>query len=663
MKYPELAKPYQIGSLKIKNRIAMSPMDTKVPSEHAILDDTTIAYYTARAKGGVGLIFTYAHYVDSGVETGFIAESPFSDPEACAAQIRKLADSLHSYDTKLFVQLWFGWGRIAFPMGLDSELVAPSACANRWEPDKSCRALTTDEIRRIIAATVDAARLCQRAGADGVDVCGAYGGYLGDQFCIDAFNQRTDEYGGSLENQLRMLTETLAGIKAACGKDFPVTVRFGTKSHMKGVGQGAVPGEEYTEYGRDVAESVEMGRRLVKAGCDAFLIGNGSYDALYWQYPPMYQAEGLWIDEVAPLTAAVDVPVICPGRILTPEMADRAIAEGKITAVAEGRALLADAEWANKALAGDDADICPCIGCNNGCMARVMTAQQIECAVNPRLLHEGEPAPEKTAAPKKLAVAGGGVAGMEFARTAALRGHSVTLFEQGPALGGTFVAASVPDCKRGDRRLIHWYEKQLRDAGVTVCLNTAFTPGTLAAGGFEAVAAATGSTPKKPPIPGADGSNVSEAIDVLLGRVLTGERVAVIGGGQVGCELALWLADSGKKPVIIEALPELLSAGDAAPALMNNFFIEDMLKFKNIPVFCDTKVRSISENGVTVENGGAERMIDADSVVLATGYRPDRTLTEKLAAAGVPVVTIGDAAVVGNVLTGVQSAYEAACAI
>jgi 2-enoate reductase len=482
LKYPELFKPFDIGSCHVKNRVVMTAMDTKHETENYIWSDETIGYYIERAKGGVGLIHTYACYCDSHVENGPAVDSPFADPARCREQLTKLADGVHKYGCKLFVQLWSGFGRIAFPMAMEGDLVSASDCANLWDPESRCRALTKDEIHRIVKAHIEAAKLCQECGADGVNIVAAYGGYLGDQMCMELFNRRTDEYGGSLENRARMDTEIISGIKAACGADFPVTCRFSIRNHMKSIGHGHMPEEPYTEVGRDTAESIALAKLFVAAGADGFLIGEGSYDAMYWQYPPMYQKEGLWLDDVKPFAREIHVPIMCPGRILMPDMANAAIADGTLTAAALGRALLADPQWPEKAREGRDEDIRPCIGCNNGCMARVMSGLPIMCAVNAELFNERNQAYVPAEVKKKIAVVGAGIGGMETARVAKLRGHDVTVFEKSDRVGGLFVAASVPDFKQGDRRLISWYEKQMRDLGIEVRLNTEATAETLKAG-------------------------------------------------------------------------------------------------------------------------------------------------------------------------------------
>jgi 2-enoate reductase len=667
LKYPELFKPFDIGSCHVKNRVVMTAMDTKHETENYIWSDETIGYYIERAKGGVGLIHTYACYCDSHVENGPAVDSPFADPARCREQLTKLADGVHKYGCKLFVQLWSGFGRIAFPMAMEGDLVSASDCANLWDPESRCRALTKDEIHRIVKAHIEAAKLCQECGADGVNIVAAYGGYLGDQMCMELFNRRTDEYGGSLENRARMDTEIISGIKAACGADFPVTCRFSIRNHMKSIGHGHMPEEPYTEVGRDTAESIALAKLFVAAGADGFLIGEGSYDAMYWQYPPMYQKEGLWLDDVKPFAREIHVPIMCPGRILMPDMANAAIADGTLTAAALGRALLADPQWPEKAREGRDEDIRPCIGCNNGCMARVMSGLPIMCAVNAELFNERNQAYVPAEVKKKIAVVGAGIGGMETARVAKLRGHDVTVFEKSDRVGGLFVAASVPDFKQGDRRLISWYEKQMRDLGIEVRLNTEATAETLKAGGYDAVVAATGTQPRIPNMPGIEKVNAVSAVDVLYGKADYGKKLVIIGGGWIGCETALWLSENRDVDIsVVEMSQGIMTGGEIQPAPSNEQYMVEALDYRpNVHVYTRAKVVSFDTRLVRINQKKAGEIdLPADTVIISIGLRSQRALYDELKESfGENAYLVGDAEAPGNILIAVQKANEVAKSI
>lgn len=667
LKYPALFEPFSIGSCEVKNRIVMSAMDTKHEEENYIWSDETINYYIERAKGGVGLIHTYACYCDSHVENGPAVDSPFADSEKCRKQLTKLVDGVHQYGCKLFVQLWSGFGRIAFPMAMEGDLVAPSECGNRWDPENICRAMTKDEIHRIVKAHAEAAVLCKECGADGVNIVAAYGGYLGDQFSMEIWNHREDEYGGNLENRARMNVEIIRAIKEACGEGFPVTCRFSVKNHMKAPCHGHMPEEDYTEVGRDTEESIALARLFVEAGADGFLVGEGSYDAIYWQYPPMYQKEGLWLDEVRPFTETIGVPVMCPGRILTPDMGNKAVSDGTITAAALGRALLADPQWVNKAKAGKPEEIRPCIGCNNGCMARVMSGLPIMCAVNADLFNEADQELIPAAVPKKVAVVGAGIGGMETARILKLRGHDVTVFEKSDVVGGLFNAAGVPDFKSGDHRLIAWYEKQMKDLNIPIRFHTEATADGLKAEGFESVVVATGTAPKIPAMPGIEKIKTVSAIDVLYGKESVGKKIAIVGGGWIGCEVALWLSEDKEKEIsVIEMSQGIMTGGEIQPAPPNEQYMVEAFEYRdNIHVYTRSKVLSFDEGSVHVKTRKVgEQDIPADTVIISIGLKPQRELYEALKESfGENVYLVGDAENPGNILTAVQKATEVAKAI
>jgi len=289
LKYPELFTPFKIGKVELTNRVMMSPM---MPmgwlDANGVITDEVIDYYEERAKGGVGLIYTGAFPLNAGLEkVSAVFTSPFDQPEVFMTQLTKAVERVHLYNTKLFIQMTVGNGRVMPPFLLSSP-VSPSENPNWWDPGTTCRALTKEEIERLVQSAVSAALNCLMTGCDGVDFVGIYGGYLGDQFGMSAFNRRTDEYGGSAEGKAKLFTDIVKGVKALCGADFPVTARLAAKHYMKGIQQGAVPGEKFKEFGRDIEDSIAIARELEKAGFDALLMACGSYDSMYWLYSPMY---------------------------------------------------------------------------------------------------------------------------------------------------------------------------------------------------------------------------------------------------------------------------------------------------------------------------------------------------------------------------------------
>lgn len=650
LRYPELFSPFSIGKCKIKNRVVMEPMRiTGMADIDGQYSSQVIRFYEERAKGGTGLIITaciipYVHNEESHLS------SPFDDMYSYGLGAKKLTDRVHSHGAKIFEQLGFGAGRTIFPLLLKegSRPVGPSEIPSRWNPELMCRELSVEEIHNLIEAIAQEALFCKKCGFDGIDVHSVYGGYLGDTFAMKIFNKRKDEYGGDLRGRLKLATDTVRRIKELCGKDFPVILRFGIKHYMKGLDQGALPGEKFVEVGRDVEESIEAAHILKEAGYDALNIANGSYDSWYWCHPPMYQKDGCWLDTIAELKKHVDMTIIGCGKINTPEMANDAIKNGVCDAIGLARALVADPFWARKARDGKPERIRPCIACHTGCMGRIFAGKPVACAVNPELGREQEyeltPALEK----KSVAVIGAGVAGMEAARIAAKRGHSVDLYDRNGYLGGTLHAAAVPDFKDGDRRLIRWYERELNEAGVRIHLNTEIDAETATSLPHDEIILANGAKARELPIPGKE--RLVKATDVLLGTVPVGEKVVVVGGGQVGCELAVWLKEKGHTVEIVEFLPELMSGGAEELCVANRTMLRDMVAYNEIPVHLKSRIVAVDEEGARIVTGETEAVLPADTVIASVGYYADQTLYDTVAAQRSEVWTLGDQNKPSNIL-------------
>jgi len=661
LKYPELFKPFKIGRLEVKNKICMGAMhNIGWKDENGVIDDCVIDYFEARAKGGVGFIFTGANQPDFQYDNGVIMDNPFRHPGTFISRHKKLVDRMHAYGVKVFIQLGYGGGRVDFPEWIPGEGVSADDCCNRWNPSIMHRAITREEIQGIIDASVSAAKTCLVTGCDGIDI-NCYGGYTLDQFLQPCFNTRTDEYGG-LEGGIKIMSEIVQGIKEKCGKNFPVSCRLGIRQHIKEVGQGGLEGEEYVEYGRTVEQSIYVAKKLVESGYDAIYVGNGTYDSFYWLYPPMYQKDGLWLDDVKALTAEVDVPVICGGKILEPQMANDAIKDGKVTAVAIGRQLLADPEWANKARLGADEDIRPCIGCNIGCIGHIFAGLPQLCAVNANLFYEKDMDVLAPASPvKKIAVIGGGIAGMECARIAAQRGHEVSLYESGPKLGGAFIAASIAESKDADRRLLDWYVRELKKAGVKVYLEKALAFADIEKLDCDEIVMATGAKPKLPPIKGIDQKNVYSPVKVLTGEqmIREGDNVVIIGGGLVGCEVAVWLKEEKgfENITLIEGTSELMGGGSEPMPVPNKLMLIDLLKFNSVNVMMNTMLDSIDGNHVFVRTDTGVKSIPADTVILALGYDPDDSMYREVYE-NIPkkVWLLGDAKMPSNIMFGIRDA-------
>jgi 2-enoate reductase len=534
--------------------------------------------------------------------------------------------------------------------------VSASAVPHYLDPSITCRPLETGEVESIVAAFGDAAAILAAAGVDGIELHG-HEGYLFDQFTTAIWNQRTDKYGGDLKRRLTLPIEVLKIIKERAGADFPVQYRFGLKHYIKGLNSGALPGERYQEAGRDIAEGLEMARLLEAAGFDSLHVDAGCYDSWYWAHPPVYQEHGCMVDMAAMVKKVVKIPVIAVGRLEVPELAEKVIAEGKADMVALGRGLLADPYWPVKVAEGRAEDIRPCIGCHDGCLWRFMSGKPLSCAVNPACGRERQYRLSQARKPKKVLVAGGGVAGMEAARVAASRGHKVVLYEKGKALGGHLIEASVPGFKRDLDTLLKWYKNQLQQLGVAIKLQTEASAALLAKENPDAVIVATGSKPILPDIPGIDKTNVFTCVDILLGRKKAGKIVVVVGGGLVGCETALWLAEEGKQVTIVEILPELMTAGLPVPR-MNRFMLLDLLALNKVNILTGARIQEITTEGVTVTGKGFKRTIKADTIVLAAGLQPDNALSRELNGRFSQLYAIGDCQEARNIMGAIWDGYE-----
>jgi 2-enoate reductase len=544
---------------------------------------------------------------------------------------------------------------------LKTHPVSASAVPNYHNPEVMCRPLKIEEIEKIVKAFGDAAAILVSAGIDGIELHG-HEGYLLDQFTTAIWNQRTDKYGGDLSKRLTLPIEVLREIKSRVGEDFPVQYRFGLKHNIKGLHSGALPGEPNTEAGRDVKQGIEMAKLLEEAGYDSLHVDAGCYDSWYWAHPPVYQEHGCMVDMASEVKKAVKIPVIAVGRLEVPELAEKVVAEGQADIVCLGRGLLADPYWPKKTSAGKVEEIRPCIGCHDGCIGRFFRGRPLSCAVNPACGREGSYRLTRTDKARTVMVVGGGVAGMEAARAAASRGHRVMLYEKQNKLGGHLIEASVPDFKRDLANLLYWYQDQLLKLGVEVKLETEVTEALAAQNNPDILVAATGSLPVIPSIPGIEHLNVISCIDCLLGKKPAGRNVAVIGGGLVGCETALWLAKNGHQVTILEMLPELMIGSRPVPQ-MNRMMLIDLLAFKGVKICSQTRVQGINDQGVLAVTGSAQTLIKADTIVLAAGLKPDDRLCQVFSSEITDFYVIGDCHRPRNIMGAIWDGYEVGRAI
>ena len=660
MKYQNLFTPVKIGSVTIKNRFAMAPMGPLgLADSEGGFNQRGIDYYTERAKGGTGLIITGVTFSDCKVETQSMPNCPNStyNPVHFIRTSREMTERVHAYGSKIFLMMSAGFGRVTIPTNLgEFPPVAPSEIPHRWL-DKMCRPLTVEEIKSIVKSFGDGAYNAKRAGFDGVEIHAVHEGYLLDQFAISMFNLRNDEYGGSLENRLRFAREVVEEIKSRCGEDFPVALRYSVKSMIKDWREGALPGEEFEEKGRDIAEGLEAAKLLVQYGYDALDTDVGTYDAWWWNHPPMYQEKGLFRPYCKMVKEVVDVPVICAGRMDNPDMALEALEKGECDVVSLGRPLLADPDYVNKLRAGRMAQVRPCISCQEGCMGRVQEYSMINCAVNPQAARERDMAYEPILKSKKVMVVGGGVAGCEAARVLAIRGHQPELYEKGSRLGGNLLPGGAPEFKEDDLALAKWYETTLKDLRVPVYYNHEVTKDEVLAGDYDAVIIATGSQPKKFSL--GDDEKVYTASQVLLKEKDCGETTVIVGGGLVGCETALWLAEHGKKVTIVEALDKILAVnGPLCHA--NKDMLERLVPYHGVEVVAGARVKKYENGVLTADTAEGEKTIPCDSVILAVGYREENSHYHDLEFDVPEIYLLGDAKKVSNIMYAIWDAFEVA---
>ena len=649
--YEYLGKPLQIGRLTIKNRFCMAPIGG---GQHHLpgggLKDETIQYLVERAKGGFGLIFTGAIAADGTVDpyTG-VGPTILQNPDAFKMTATELNERVGAYGTKVFAQITMGLGR-NYP-----NLPAPSSVHVFRHPGEVSPELTRDQIKSKIESVVKASKIAKDSGFSGVEVHSIHWGYLLDQFALSMMNHRTDEYGGSLENRLRAAKEILEGIKQECGSDFPVSMRLGLKTFVKGFEQASLTGEE--EIGRTLEEGIEIAKLLESYGYDCLNVDTGIYDSFYYACPPMYMPKGYLVELAAKAKEAVNIPILAGGRMNEADIAEKAIRDGKIDAVVLGRAALADSEYPNKVLTGHTEKIRPCIACNQGCITRLQQGKQPTCAVNPAAMREVRYALRPCVQPKKVVVVGGGVAGMEAARTAAMRGHKVSLYEKNESLGGNLIPGGSHSFKKEVRELNAWYQNELKVLPVEIHTGEAVTADQLRNMDADVIIVAAGSVPVTPKVPGIDDKKVIDCMEAFAHPEKVGQKVMVIGGGLVGCEMALEYAQDGKEVTVVEALPKILSAGIPSP-IPNGQMIPDLFEHHHVAVLENHRLSAVEDGRVILESDGQKKAFDADSVVIAVGFRPVPSMAQELQGCGAAVYEIGDGQKVSTILHAVWDGYE-----
>jgi 2-enoate reductase len=639
-----LFMPGKIGKLEIKNRIVMAAMGTTGLVElDGRYSQRGIDYFAARARGGVGLITTGLMVVDVEIEKrawGPWSNHPRADSPVYIYRLNELADTVHEYGARIAAQLTAGAGRVARGTIVNSGWArAPSPQPCFWNPNVIARGLSIEEIEQLVRNFGVAASVLKIAGFDAIELHG-HEGYLLDQFMTSKWNKRTDKYGGDLEGRLRFPLEVIESIRKAVGPDFPIIFRMATRHYIEG--------------GRDIDESIVIAKRFQEFGVDCLHLDAGCYEAWNWAHLPLYMERAPVIENIAIIKREVDVPIIAAGRMGYPELAEKVLAARKADFIALGRQLLADPEWPNKVKEGQFDDIRPCIGGHDGCMARIFEGKYISCSVNPQTGMEREFAVKPAGQKKHVLVIGGGPAGMEAARIAALRGHRVTLWEKNGCLGGNLVAAGTPDFKSDVRTFVKYLSTQIQKLGVRIELNKRVTPERVLKSKADEVIIATGATSITLDVQGCEKRNVITATDLLLGKRKVGERVVVVGGSSIGCETALWMAQKGKKVIILEILEDVMTD----LFLANKQQLIQMLSENGVEIMTGVKILEIGDNSVLIEKDGKKETKEADSIVMAVGLKPENSIIDSLKSTKLSIHSIGDCTTPRRVLDAVWGAFK-----
>ena len=635
-----ILQPIEVGGQTFKNRIMFPPLTTGY-EKNGMISEQDMGFYTRLAKGGVG-------YIVMGDVAPINSFSPtpklFDDSQIPA--FKALADSVHAYGTKLGVQLFHPEYDVD---AINSLFMQKKFDEMRQRLHHDMMFFTDEVSEEMLMAIIDKMCACAvRAQKAGVDVIQIHGDRLNGCLCSTRMNHRTDKFGGSLENRVRFARMLTRAIRKAV-PDMVIDYKLSIVTPQRGKG------------GIDEADAVQFAQWLVEDGVDMFHVAQANHTGnMADTIPPMgVQPYGFFVKIAGDIKKAVNVPVSAVGRIVDAEMAARVIESGMADMVAMGRPLLADPDWGTKIAAGKACDIRRCISCNKGCTDAIQNRQFLSCVLNAENGYENTRSIQPAAQKKKIAVLGGGPAGLEAARVAALRGHDVTLFEKTTSLGGQLNIACVPPRKEEMRRAAQDLIHAVCNAGVHLCMGQTRTAEQLKDAGFEAVINAVGAHSAAPRIPGIDSVNVADAWKVLAGEQQVYGTVAVIGGGMVGCETAEYLAARGCKVSVIEMMDKI-AAGESTtilPTLLENY------KTYGVEQYPSHKVKEFRMDAVVCENkDGAEVTIPCDYIVLAMGARSNEFDAAALEATSIPVYSIGDAAgKAADISNAIRTGYDTAC--
>ncbi len=654
-RFEHLLSPIDIGKVTIKNRFCMGPIGLpQAFGSRKEFSDEAIEFFVERAKGGFGMIIQGAQQADDVVDPE-LGASPLGfkyNPGLFRKQLLKMNERVNAYDTKVFAQISAGLGR-NYP-----GFRAPSAVECYQFSDQKGIEITKEEIKQKVDAVVALAKIEQNCGYAGVEIHAMHWGYLLDEFAMSIMNHREDEYGGSLENRMRMAKEIITGIKQECGKDFPVLMRLGLKSYIKGLNKASFDGTE--EAGRTLLEGIQICKLLEEYGIDAIDMDMGVYDSFYYACPPSYIPQGFALDLYAQAKKAIKIPVLAGSRMQNVYLAEDAVAEGKIDGIVLTRPGVCDPELPKKVNLGKPEKIRPCIACLQ-CFARGLDDDQfVTCAVNPKAFNEKK-MPIIATKTKKVMIVGAGVAGMQAALTAKECGHEPEIYEMNDSCGGLLIPAGAPTMKKEIRELIRWYEGELHDQQIPIHLNTKVNSEMIKSIAPDVVILSAQSEPiRLNSVPGTNKQNVYDCVKALEADAVYGENIAVIGGGHVGCEIATELAINRGKNVTIVEMTDALMSTHAVPTPVKSCLI-DMIDYYKVPVKLSTKLIEVLDDGIVVENAAGEKeTIFVDQVVISAGFKSKGSLYHELDESGMEVYTIGGGKPTANVLQSTREAYEIA---
>lgn len=637
MAYETFLSPGKIGNLELKNRCIFPPMGTAF-ARNGEVGDRTINYHVRRVKGGCAMNIvelSSVHY-SAGISTKIgIYDDRF------LPGLTRLASAIKEAGGRACIQLWHGGRQNAADIGAPWAPSAIPCPITKQMPHE----MTIEEIKEVISAYGDAAVRAKKAGFDAVEIHGAHG-YLIDGFLNASSNTRTDEYGGSFENRIRFALEVIADVRAKVGKDYPVLIRVSLSENVEG--------------GITVEEGLKAVKLYEKAGVDALDISQGCYVSLPYTVPPYFLPVGVNVKNAAAVKKIVDIPVIVAGRINTPEFAEEVLKSNSADFVSLGREQLADPDFVNKAAAGKSNEIVRCIACEQGCISRAFSKEGVSCIFNPATGNEADIEIKPAGKKKKVLVIGGGPAGLEAARVAAERGHSVILFEKSAKLGGQFlIAGYAPNKEAFTDAAIHMGYRAQR-AGVDIRLYTEANSENISAVAPDEIIIATGSDPLIPNIPGVKGDHVYEAREIMgSNKYVSEDNIVVIGGGLVGLEAAEILTCQGKKVTVVEMLDKV--GKDMELYIMTYF--DTFIKEHGISIHTESKCTEIGKDYVEIEKDGQKTRLACEAVVIATGARSNTQAEDLVKEMGIPYHVIGDASKPSKVLAAIWGGNEIARAI